>query len=140
MNTDKLVNGNKILTFAQLQWCLTMISKHTFINFSCYVIELADDTKEVLKLQVKPEGWFRVVKPWWWLKVLPYMTAYKRAPYEKIFKIELLQCWKVCSWQFFCGAGQWYITVCCYNKVIKYARLKPRLIKNNFSHKKINLD
>ena len=63
MNTDRLVNGNKTLTFAQLQRSLTMISKHTFINFSCYVIELSDDTKEVLKLQVKPEGWFRVVKP-----------------------------------------------------------------------------
>ena len=48
MNTGKLVNGNKILTFAQLQWSLTMISKHIFINCSFYVTELSDNTKYAL--------------------------------------------------------------------------------------------
>ena len=42
------------------------------------------------------------------------LAAYKGAPYEKNFKIELLQYWKECSCTILCCACQWYITGYCY--------------------------
>ena len=38
------------------------------------------------------------------------LAAYKGAPFEKDFRIEHLQYWKVAVVQFFCRAGQWYFT------------------------------
>ena len=42
------------------------------------------------------------------------LTAYKSAPYEESFEIELHNIGRHAVVQFFCCAGQWYITVYCY--------------------------
>ena len=65
-----------------------------WIPWTCY---------QCLKVQLKPEHCFRVVRLWWWLKVQPrddssrVLTAYKSAPCEKKFRIDLQQYWKACS-------------------------------------------
>ena len=55
------------------------------------------------------------------------LTAYKDAPYEENFKIELLQYWKACGWTILLLCGS---VVPSRFIVIKYTRSKPRLIKN----------
>ena len=61
------------------------------------------------------------------------LTTYRGAPHNKQFKIELLHYWKVRSCATLSLFGTLFI-------VIKYSKLTPRLIKNKFPHKKINLD
>ena len=67
------------------------------------------------------------------------LTAYKGAPYEKNFLIKLLQYWKAfsCTILSLCRSVVHHCPVFIVNK---YTRLKPRLIKNTFLYKKINLD
>ena len=78
----------------------------------------------------------------WWLNIQPcdvashVPTAYKGSSNEKNFKIELLQYWKVAVVQLISCADQWYITVYCY----KVHKIETKIIKNKFSHIKINLD
>ena len=61
---------------------------------------------------------------------ITWLTTYKGAPHKKQFKIELLQYWNVHSCATLLPFGTLFI-------VIKYSRLKPRLIENKFPHKRL---
>ena len=93
-----------------------------------------------LEVQFKPKGWFRVVKLWRWLIVQPcdaashVLTAYKGAPFEKKITFYNIESMQLCnSFAVLVSRASLFI-------VIKYKRLKPKLIRNKFPPKNINLD